>query len=142
MAGHKGTKPTGSGRPSETRQIRVRGDQIPPKAPADLGPHAKRVWDLAVGSLPDVLRPLDEPILRMCCEAYQSAMDLKAKMDRSRKFNSSIHGAMCRAMRLFESHAKQIGLTPSSRRVVKPVEPGEQDEVSPFEEFLKQGGLN
>lgn len=126
----RGGKRPNAGRPSEKCQTKVKGDQGPPKKPSDLGEWSSRVWDDAVAALPHILRPLDYAILRVACEAFQMAMtdeDPKVRLQ---------------AMRAFESHARQIGLTPSSRRIVKPVDEVESHENDPFVEFMRKGGLN
>lgn len=127
--GSGGARP-GSGRPSEKSQTKIKGDQSPPQKPDDLGEYASQIWDEAVKALPHVLRPCDYGILRLCCEAFQLAMT-----DPSSKVRIS-------AMRVYESHAGKIGLTPHSRRIVKPVDEIETDDNDPFNEWMKRGGLN
>ena len=121
-----------SGRPSERSQIEVHGVQSPPSKPSDLvGVHANELWDIAVESLSHVLRPIDFAILRQCCEVYElfrTTDDLKTKLS---------------ASRLFVNLSKQIGLDPSSRRVIKPAkDPKPEPEKDPFDAWLERGGLN
>lgn len=127
-----GTK--SSGRPSEKEQLPIRGKAEPPKMPKGMGEHAQHVWKLAVESLPHVLRPLDEPVLRLCCECYQLAMDgLKAGDTKT----------FLVAVAKYELTANKIGLTPHSRRVIKPVSTTEvTKEESPFDSWFNRGGLN
>jgi phage terminase small subunit len=66
--------------------------------------------------------------------AYQSAIDLHEAGESKEASNVS---------RTFESLAAKIGLTPSSRRVVKPVETSDDDQDGDaFAEWLKKGRLN
>lgn len=127
-----GTK--SSGRPSEKEQLLIKGKQEPPKMPKGLRPHAAMVWKLAVDSLPHVLRPLDEPVLRLCCEAYQLAMDaLEAGETKT----------FLVAVAKFDLTAGKIGMTPHSRRVIKPVSAKElANEETPFDAWFNRGGLN
>lgn len=129
-----GARP-GAGQPEIKKQLKVEGAQSPPKMPRGLRPHAKKVWELAVDSLPHVLRPLDEPALRLCCEAYQMAMDA-IENDDSKAFVS--------AFTKFEAMAGKIGLTPHSRRTIKPADDGKDDKDTedPFEVWKTRGGLN
>ena len=124
----------GSGRPSETRQLKLHGEQGLPVLPADMtGVHAVELWELAITSLPNVLVKLDFAVLRLCCESYQLAMDCLAD-PKQRKLATS-------AMSRFESLARQIGLTPHSRRIIKPVDVETVDENDPYNDWLNRGGL-
>ena len=114
-----GARP-GAGRPAETEQLPIKGEQRPPEKPDGLRQYASELWDLAVESLPHVLRPVDVAVLRLCCEAYQMAMDCVADPDMKKEAIS--------AMTKFDSLAKQIGLTPHSRRVIKPAASEKQTE--------------
>lgn len=121
----------GSGRPSEKSQVKLKGEQLPPKKPDDLnGEHANALWDEAVVALSHVLRPVDFAILRLACEAFELAMT-----DGCPKVRLS-------ASRAFEAMARQIGLTPSSRRVIKPVDGEQSEEVDPLAKWMERGGLN
>jgi phage terminase small subunit len=122
-----------SGRPSVKHQLEVKGDQGLPDKPDGLGEHASSMWDLAIESLPHVIRKVDGPILRLACESYQQAMD----MFEAGKTNDAL-----KAAKTFDQLAQKIGLSPSARRVVKPVESkdkGVQSEVSEFELWMKRG---
>ncbi|MEQ1904762.1 MAG: hypothetical protein ABL888_11295 [Pirellulaceae bacterium] len=128
MSSHGG-KRDGAGRPVHKPFV-PKGEQVPPAKPDDLGEFASRVWDDAVVALPHVLRPLDYGILRLACEAFQIAMtveDAKVRLQ---------------AMRAFESHARQIGLTPSSRKTVKPCDDEQQPDDDQFNQWMRKGGLN
>ena len=131
MAGSvKGKKQNGGGRPSEKSQTKPKGEQSPPVKPDDLiGVYANQLWDEAVKSLEHVLRPIDFAILRLACHAFETAMT-----DEDPKVRLS-------AQRVFESHGRQIGLTPSSRRIVKPVDAVEETDTE-FDDWLKRGGMN
>lgn len=126
-----GGKRPGSGRPSEKTQTKVRGKQEPPVKPADMeGVYANQIWDQAVEALPHILRPVDYGILRMACEAFELAMtseDEKVRLS---------------AMRAYESCANKIGMTPHSRRIVKPVDNEEPEQISPLDDWLQRGALN
>jgi phage terminase small subunit len=143
MAKTKGAK-GGGGRPSETSQLALRGGNEPPKKPDGLrGEFANRLWDLAIESLPHVLRKVDEPALEQCCIAYQRVKEMDAILAGDH-LNKEAHNMMVSAMTKFDSLAKSLGLNPHSRRVIKPAD-GEQAEKKEdaFEQFLKRsGGLN
>lgn len=122
-----------SGRPSETRQLKLLGEQGLPVLPTDMtGVHAVALWNEAIDSLPHVLQRLDFAVLRLCCESYQLAMDCLSD-PKQRKLATS-------AMSRFESLARQIGLTPHSRRIIKPIEVETVDDEE-FSEWL-EGGLD
>ena len=123
-----------SGRPSETAQLTTKGGQSVPEMPADLGPHAQKVWQLACEHLPHVLTTLDEPILRLCAEAYQAAMDLRGQPGKESKFIA--------ACGKFDALASRLGLTPHSRRVIKPIAEDQATEETDYDEWFKRGGLN
>ena len=123
----------GSGRPSVKNQLAVMGDQGLPDKPGDLGELASVMWDLAVDSLPHVLRKIDGPILRLACESYQQAMLAFERDDLS---------AALKATKTFDQLSQKIGLSPSARRIVKPVEKEDgkvKTEVSEFELWMKRG---
>jgi len=124
-----------SGRPGVQHQIETRGEQTPPEIPTDLeGSHAIALWQQAVTDLPHCLRQADFAILRLACETYQRAMDGFAAGDEK---------SALAATRLYNNLAREIGLTPSARRIVKPA-PGEKQEMDDdaFEQWLARGGLN
>ena len=132
----------GGGRPSEKSQLVVKAGNNPPAVPGDLhGQYAKELWKLAVEALPHVLRELDGPVLRLCCEAYQVAMDQRQLLIEEPDNGDALKG-MIAAMTKFDSLAKTIGLNPHSRRVIKPadVESGEDDD--PMTKWLARGALN
>lgn len=123
-----------SGRPSVKTSLLVHGSQEPPKVPADLkGKHARALWGLAVRQLPHVLRLVDAAILRVACESFQAAVVARALGD-DRTANANI--------RSFLGAARELGLTPSARRVVRPVEGSEPDADELFKDWVKRGGLN
>lgn len=123
-----------SGRPSEKYQLPVEGNQEPPEMPDDLdGEHAKKLWKVAVESLPHVLRPIDGPVLHLCCLSFQSAIDLA---------NEGDHKMAIAFMRAFELLACKIGLTPHARRVIKPVAPKQEFPDDPFIEWMSRRGLS
>jgi phage terminase small subunit len=124
-----------SGRPSEKHQLVVLGEQSPPPMPSDLiGDHAQELWAKATESLAHVLRGIDYAILKQCCQAFQIGQDA------FEKGNAKLALA---AFRQYENHAKQIGLTPSSRRIVKAVqEPAESQSDAAVKSWLARGGLN
>jgi len=129
MAGTKS-----SGRPSVKNQLEVKGDQSPPEMPDDMSEIAKEVWQLAVESLPHVLRPVDGPILRLACESYASAVEL---------FAAGESKQAVAAARGYEQLASKLGLHPSARRVVRPVEESKSDDDSDIvAKLLRRGGLN
>ena len=141
MAKTKGAK-GGGGRPAETSQLPLRGGDRPPTKPKLSGKHANELWDIAVESLPHVLREIDGPVLRLACESYQQAMDCFDLLARDRT-DEATHKMAMSAITKFETLAKSIGLNPHSRRVIKPAS-GETSEKKDdaFEEWLKRGGLN
>ncbi|MEQ1904750.1 MAG: hypothetical protein ABL888_11230 [Pirellulaceae bacterium] len=129
MNNNHGGQRDGAGRPAHKPFV-PKGEQVPPAKPDDLGEFASRVWDDAVQALPHILRPLDYGILRLACESFQLAMTAKDEKIR------------LQASRAFESLGRQIGLTPSSRRTVKPFEEIEPiDDDAAFNEWMKRGGL-
>ena len=121
----------GGGRPSETQQLQTRGDQVPPPVPDDLrGDYARRLWELAITELPHVLRPVDEPVLRLAAVSYQLAMDSLAANE---------HKTFVSAVTKFDALAKQVGLNPHCRRVIKPCAENQGDD--PLEQWIAAGGL-
>ncbi|HMO13035.1 MAG TPA: hypothetical protein PKA83_02810 [Pirellulaceae bacterium] len=101
--------------------------------PKDLkGKHAQELWQVAIKSLAHVLQKPDFAILKQSCQSYQMGQEAQEAG------NAKLALA---AFRLYESHAKQIGLTPSSRRVVKPISEPEQTGNDLFSQWLKSGGL-
>jgi phage terminase small subunit len=116
-----------------THQLEVKGDQGLPEKPAGLGEYASAMWDLAIESLPHVLRKIDGPILRLACEAYQQA---------ALAFEADDLSAALKASKTFDQLSQKIGLSPSARRVVKPVASVDKkiaSEVSEFELWMKRG---
>ena len=143
MAKTEGAK-GGGGRPSETSQLALRAGNEPPKKPRGMkGKHANELWDLAIESLPHVLRKVDGPVLRLACVAYQRAMDCEERLAND-PADDEAHKMMMSAMTKFDSLAKTIGLNPHSRRVIKPAsgETGEEKQEDPFEVWMRNGGLN
>jgi len=122
------------GRPSVANQLPTQGEQKPPTLPSDLtGEHAIALWRQAVQDLPHALRQCDFAILRLTCEAYQKAMDAFSSGDEKTALASS---------RLFGTLAKEIGLSPSSRRVVRPAPTDEKQEPDEFDKWLSRRGLS
>ena len=143
MAKTKGAK-GGGGRPSETSQLALRGGNQPPEKPESIiGVYANELWDLAIESLPHVLRKVDGPVLSMACLAYQRAMECFEKIGNDPDEDEAYHRQAMSAITKFETLAKSIGLNPHSRRVIKPAN-GEATETKDdaFDEWLKRGGLN
>jgi phage terminase small subunit len=122
-----------SGRPDIDNQLATKGKQEPPEMPEDLvGVHPRQLWKQALEDLPHCLRQCDFAILRLACESYQASMEAYAAGD---------DRTGLAAARGFMIAAKEIGLTPNARRIIKPVE-GEVEE-SDFQKWLKRhGGLN
>jgi phage terminase small subunit len=141
MGRTKNAASNGSGRPSEKEQIDLRSGNEPPQLPPDMtGPHAIEMWKLAVESLPHVLRKVDGPVLRLCCESYQLAMDSLALLAVDQQ-NEKASRTYISAVTKFDALANRIGLNPSSRRIVKPAK-GEATGEGEFDEWLKRGNLN
>jgi phage terminase small subunit len=130
MAGTKA-----SGRPSNKAQIKIKGPQSPPtEIPSCLDENGMRVWDLAIESLPHVLRPVDGPALQLACLAFQSAVHAYDSGDQ-REGNTQA--------RTYLAIADKLGLHPASRNIVRPAdEPkgGEDDDI--VAKLLARGGLN
>jgi len=139
----RGGKRPGAGRPAEKSQIALRGGNEPPEKPIGLKEHASELWDLAIESLPHVLRKVDGPVLRLCCDAYQSAMDARSILDKD-PTDHKAHARFISAITKFDGLAKGLGLNPHSRRVIKPAdgEQGGKKTDDAFENWLKRGGLN
>ncbi len=132
----------GGGRPSEKSQLAVKAGNNPPVMPSDLhGEYAIELWRLAVNGLPHVLREIDGPVLRLCCEAYQVAMDQRMLLIAEPDNSDALKG-MIAAMTKFDSLAKTIGLNPHSRRVIKPADGNADNEKDPLTDWLARGGLN
>jgi len=125
MAGTKS-----SGRPSVKHQLEVKGDQGVPEMPEGLGPHALEMWNLAIESLPHVIRRVDGPILRLACESYEKAVVLFAAGETKEAASMA---------KTFEALASKIGLHPSSRRVVRPVDDEESKDGNDFDKWLAKG---
>jgi len=121
-----------SGRP-RAEQTEVLGSKTPPKKPNDLsGDYASACWDKAIEQMGHCIREVDGPLLRLACEAYQRSMDLRDDGDDNGARKES---------QVYLQLAKELGLTPSSRRVVKPPA-GKAFESTPFDNWLtKRGNL-
>lgn len=139
----KGEKSNGSGRPSVAKQAKVIGDPKPPKMPDGLGEHAAYCWRLACDSLPHILRGVDEMYLRGCCEAYGHAMEMMAALS-TQPLDKDVHTMAMASWRIFDTYARQIGLTPSSRRIVKPADDAKEEAAvkSDYQVWAQRGGLN
>jgi phage terminase small subunit len=130
MAGTKA-----SGRPSNKAQIKIKGQQSPPTdIPDGLNADGMAVWELAVESLPHVLRPVDGPVLHLACLAFQSAIQAYESGDQKEGTTQA---------RTYLAIADKLGLHPASRNIVRPAdEPkgGEDDDI--VARLLARGGLN
>jgi phage terminase small subunit len=134
----------GGGRPSELSQLAIKGGDHPPEKPIDMkGEFANELWDIALETLPHVLRKVDGPVLRLACESYQQAM-LCFQVLASEPLDVSANKMAMAAITKFETLAKSLGLNPHSRRVIKPANSETQasKEDDPMQEWLRRGGLN
>ena len=127
-----GTK--ASGRPSNKAQIKIKGPQNPPtEMPVGLNADGMRVWDLAIESLPHVLRPVDGPALELACLAFQTAVDCYHNGEQDK---GTTHA------RAYLAIADKLGLHPASRNIVRPVEEIKGDDDDIVARLLARGGLN
>lgn len=107
-------KETRGTRATEGAQVKTHGGAAPvlPEG-VKLGPAGSALWEIALKSLPNVLREIDFAALHLCCVCYDIATTAAQHGDNREFFN---------AMGKFATLAKALGLNPNARGTIKKAE--------------------
>ena len=96
------------------KQVKTHGGAAPVLPDGvTLGPAGKALWEVALKSLPNVLREIDFASLHLCCVCYDIATTAAKHGDNKEFFN---------AMGKFSTLSRALGLNPNARGMIKKAE--------------------